>query len=98
MYVLRNMNLIRQNFFQLRGLAWKVALKKNKVKLDVLADINMLLTVEKGFREEICQSIYQDRKANTKYINDYDKNRESLYLQIGMQIIYIDGQCRKSFQ
>ena len=44
----------------------------------------MLLTVEKGFREQICHSIYQDRKANTKYINDYDKNRESSYLQIGM--------------
>ena len=40
------------------GLAWQVALKKTKVKLDLLTDIDMLLMVEKGIRGGICRSIY----------------------------------------
>ena len=35
-------------------LAWQAVLKKNKVKLDLLIDINMLLLVEKGTRGVIC--------------------------------------------
>ena len=40
------------------GLTWEAALKKAKVKLDLLTDINMLLMVEKGIRGRICHSIY----------------------------------------
>ena len=40
------------------GLAWQAALKKTKVKLDLLTDIDMLLMVEKGIRGGICHSIY----------------------------------------
>ena len=39
-------------------LAWQAALKDNKVKLDLLTDIYMLLMVEKGIRGGICHSIY----------------------------------------
>ena len=55
-----------------------MALKKTKLKLDLLTDIDMLLMVEKG---GICHSIYQYAKANNKYMKDYDKNKESSYLQ-----------------
>ena len=41
----------------------------------------MLLMVEKGVRGGIYHSIYQYAKANTKYMKDYDKNKESPYLQ-----------------
>ena len=34
--------------------------KKTKVKLYFLTDINMLLMVEKGIREEMCHSIVND--------------------------------------
>ena len=49
------------------GFAWQAALKKTKVKLDLLNDIDMLLMVEKDVRGGICQSIYQylKAKANT---------------------------------
>ena len=67
-------------FLSAPGLAWKAALKKAKVKLDLLTDINMLLMVEKGIRERIRHSIYQYSKANNKYIKDY-KNKESSYMQ-----------------
>ena len=35
-------------FFSAPGLAWREALKKTKVKLDLFTDINMVLMVEKG--------------------------------------------------
>ena len=44
-------------FLIANGLAWQVPLK-NKVKLDILTDMDMLLTVEKGIRKGICHSIY----------------------------------------
>ena len=39
------------------GLACQAALKKIKVKLDLLTGINMLLMVEKGMKGGICNSI-----------------------------------------
>ena len=45
-------------YFSAPGLAWKAALNKTKVRLDLLTDINMLLLVEKGIRGRICHSIY----------------------------------------
>ena len=47
------------------GLAWQAGLKKTKVKLDLLTDINILLMVEKG----------------NKYMKDYYKNKESSYIR-----------------
>ena len=41
----------------------------------------MLLMVEKGMRGGICHSIYRYQKANKKYMKNYDKNRESSYIQ-----------------
>ena len=51
-------------FLSAPGLAWQAALKKTKVKLDLLTDIDMLLMVEKGIRGVICHSIYRYAKAN----------------------------------
>ena len=41
----------------------------------------MLLMVEKSIRDGICQSIYWYAKTNNKYVNNYDENKESSYLQ-----------------
>ena len=40
------------------GLTWQAALKKTKVKLDLLTDIDMSLMVKKGIRGGICHSTY----------------------------------------
>ena len=58
----------------------------------------MLLMVEKGIRGEICHSINQYAKINNKYMNDYDKNKESSYLKYNYWDVNIsmDGHCRKS--
>ena len=62
-------------------LACEAALKKTKVRLDLLTDIDVLLKVEKGIREGICHSIYQYAKADNKYMKDYDKNKKWSYLK-----------------
>ena len=47
--------------------------KKTKVKLDLLTDTNMLLTVEKGIRGGICHSIYRYAKTKNKHTTDSQK-------------------------
>ena len=68
-------------FLSAPKLAWQEALKKTKVKLNLLIDIGMLLMVEKSIRGGICHSVYRYAKANDKCMKDYDKNKESSYLQ-----------------
>ena len=38
----------------------------------------MLLMVEKGIRGRICHAIYRYAKANNKYMNNYEKKKESI--------------------
>ena len=45
----------------------------------------MLLMVGKRIRRVICHAIYKYAIANDKYMKNYDKNKESLYL------IYLDA-------
>ena len=69
------------HFLLLPGLAWQECLKKTNVKLELLTDYDMLLMVEEGIRGGICYSIHRYAKANNKYMNNYDKNKESSYIQ-----------------
>ena len=55
--------------------------KKANVKLELLTDYDMLLMIEEGIRGGICHSIHRYAKANNKYMKNYDKNKESLYIQ-----------------
>ena len=74
-------DLVSAHFISAVGLAWPAPLKKTEVKLDLLADIDMLLMTEKGIRGEICHSIYRYAKANNKYINFFDKTKKLSYHQ-----------------
>ena len=62
------------HFLLAPGLAWKSRLKKTGVKLELLADVDMLLIVEKGIRGGICLAIHRYAKANNKYMKNYDQN------------------------
>ena len=75
------LDLVR--FLTAPGLAWQAGLKKTKVKLVLLTDIDMLLMVEKGTSGGICHSIYRYAKANNKYMKDYEK-KNRLIFNIGM--------------
>ena len=45
--------------------------------------------VEKGIRGGICRAIPRYAKANNKYMKNYDKNKESSYIQ------YLDVMSQK---
>ena len=63
------------------GLAWQACLKKTEVKLEVLTDVDMLLTVEKEIRRGIWHAIHRYAKANNKYMKDYHKAEEESFLE-----------------
>ena len=63
---LKKYELDPAKIFSTSGLAWQAALTKIKVKLNRLADIDMLLMAEKGIRGGICHSIFRYAKANNK--------------------------------
>ena len=53
---------------------WEAWLKKRKLRLELLTDIDMLLMVEKRIRGEMCHAIHRYAKANNKYIKNYIQN------------------------
>ena len=62
------------------GLAWQGCLKKTGIRLELLNNIEMLLMVEKVITGGICHAIHRYAKANNKFMKNYYKNIESLYL------------------
>ena len=67
---LRNMSLIKYKldpakFISAPGLAWQAALKKTKVKLGLLTDIDLLLMVQKRIRGGIATLFVNMQKLKT---------------------------------
>ena len=62
------------------GLPSQASLKKTGVKLESLTDYDMLLMVENGIKDGICQATHRYAKANNKYMKNYDKSIDSSYL------------------
>ena len=69
------------HFLSAPGLAWQTSLKETEVKLELLTDVDMLLMVNKGIRGAICHAIHRYAEENNKYTKNYDKNKESSYIQ-----------------
>ena len=78
---LNNYELDPRHFVSLPGLAWQVCLKKTNVELELITDYDMLLMIEDGIRGGICHAIQRYAKANNKYMKDYNKDKESSYIQ-----------------
>ena len=68
------------HFLSAPGLAWQACLKKTKVELELLTDIDMLLMIENVIRGGIFQAIHRHAKVNNKYMKNYDKDITSSYL------------------
>ena len=64
------MSLILPNFLSAPGLLWQACLKRTKVKLELLTDIDVLLMFEKGTRSGIFQAIHSYAIENNKYMNN----------------------------
>ena len=68
------------HFLSLPGLAWQACLQKN-IKLELLTGYDMLLMVGEGIRGGISHSTHRYATASNKYMKNYDKNKESSYIQ-----------------
>ena len=51
-------------------------LKRTKVELELLSDIDILLMVENRIRGGFCQATHRYTKASNKHLKNYDKNTE----------------------
>ena len=69
------------HFISLPGLAWQACLKKTGEELELLTDYDMLLMIEEGIGGGICHSVHRYAKANNEYMKNYDKSKESSYIQ-----------------
>ena len=78
---LENYELDPAHFVSLPGLAWQACLKNTNVELELLKDYDMLLMIEEGIRGGICLAVNRYAHANNHYMKDYDKTKESSYIQ-----------------
>ena len=69
------------HFLSAHGLAWQACLKKTEVEVELLTDVDMLLMVEKRIGDGICHAIHRYAEANNKYMDNYNQNKESSYIQ-----------------
>ena len=70
------------NFYMAPGLAWKACLKKTRIRLELLLDLDMLLMFKRGIRGGITQSIHRWAKANNPYMgSEYRPCEPTRYLQ-----------------
>ena len=68
-------------YYTAPGLAWDTALKVTKVELELLADPDMFLMIEKGIRGGVSMISTRYGKANNPYMGDsYDPNQPTKYI------------------
>ena len=68
-------------YYTAPGIAWDAALKVTKVELELLADPDMLLMIEKGIRGGVSMISTRYGKANNPYMGDsYDPNQPTKYI------------------
>ena len=72
-------------YFSSPGLSWDSMLKITKVELELISDINVHLFIAKGIRGSISYIAKRHSKANNKYMEDYDNDKESVF------IMYLDA-------
>ena len=55
--------------------------EKTGVELELLTDYDMLLMIEESIRGGICHAVHRYAKGNNEYMKNYDKSKESSYIQ-----------------
>lgn len=67
------------HYYTSPGLSFDAMLKHTKTRLELLTDVDMLLFVERKIRGSISQWSKRYCKANNKYMDDFDPNKDSKY-------------------
>ena len=78
---MENYGLDPAHFYTTPGLAWKVCLKKSEITLGLITDPDMLLMFKRGIRGGTTQVVKKYASANNNYMDDYDPQKPSRYLQ-----------------
>ena len=73
------------HYFTSPGLSWDAMLKMTNIKLELMTDVDMFQFIEKGMRGGVSYIAHRYRKANNKYMLDYDPKQPSKH------IIYLDA-------
>ena len=74
------------------GLSWDAMLKKTKIELEKISDIDKYLFIEKGTRGGVSYIAKTYAKANNKYMSDYILKNFQHLLLIWLKIICMVGQ------
>ena len=84
------------HFLSAPGLAWQACLRKTRVELELITNIDMLFMVEKGIRGGLCHAIHRYAKANNKYTKNLEKAKESSFiLNLDINNLYGWAMCQK---
>ena len=73
-------NLDPAHYFSCPGFAWDAMLQMTYINLEIITDIDLYQMVETGLRGGVSYIANRYSKPNTKYLSDYDKNKDSSYL------------------
>ena len=78
---MENYGLDPTHFYTTPELVWKDCLKKIGITLGLITDPDMLLMFERGIKTGTPQVVKKYARANNKYMDDYDPQKPSRYLQ-----------------
>ena len=73
------------HFYTSPGLSWKAMLKKTKVELELLTDIDKHLFIEEGIRGGVAMISTKHGQANNPYVEGYDEEKPARH------IIFLDS-------
>jgi hypothetical protein len=76
----KNYNLDCTYYYTAPSLSWDSMLKKTKINLELLTDIDMVNFVESGIRGGLSQISKRYAKANNKYMKEYDESKEDSFI------------------
>ena len=82
---IKHYSLDPAHYFSAPGMSWDALLKKTKVQLELLRDIDMHLFVERGLRGRISMVSKRFAKANNPQCPDYDSTKPNKW------IMYLDA-------
>ena len=74
------------------GLSCDAMLKMTGAKFEKISGIEKYLFIEKGLRGEISYITKRYARANNKYMNDYDPEKQSTFISYVDMNIYMVGQ------